>query len=182
MLETRPAVRSIVLSMALASASLCAFGQITEPPRPNVQSTAKALIVKPQAATVSPVLMKDVDQAARAPFQVTVPININNFNYSQVAIPAGQRLVIDYVSYSGAAQTAGSYVQPIIIMAVGVANNPSALYYFGSNPSSTTPGQYYHNENVTIYADTLEVGPAFAGYTPTFMAFNVVITGHLITP
>ena len=182
MLETRPAVRSIVLSMALASASLCAFGQITEPPRPNVQPTAKALVVRSAAATAMPVLMKDVDQAARAPFVVTVPININNFTYTPVAIPAGQRLVIDYISYSGAAQTSGAYVQPIILLSVGVANNPSATYYFGSNPSSTAPGQYYHSEPATIYADTLQVGPAFAGYTPSFMSFSLVITGHLITP
>src|SRR5471030_1480212 len=100
MLETSPSIRSVVLSMALASASLCAFGQITEPPRPNVQPVAKALVARLQAATVSPVLMKDVDQAARAPFQVSVPININNFTYTPVAIPAGQRLVIDYISYS----------------------------------------------------------------------------------
>ena len=183
MFETSPSIRSVVLSAALASASLCAFGQITEPPRPNVQpTTAKALIVKQQAATVSPVLMKDVDQAARAPFQVSVPININNFTYTPVAIPAGQRLVIDYISYSGAAQTSGSYVQPILLLSVGVANNPSVLYYYGSDPSSTTPGQYYHTERATIYADTLQVAPAFAGYTPSFMSFNLVITGHLITP
>jgi hypothetical protein len=182
MLETTPSIRTLVLSAALASASLCAFGQITEPPRPTVQPTAKALIAKTQAATVSPVLMKDVDEAARAPFQVSVPININNFTYTPVAIPAGQRLVIDYISYSGAAQTAGSYVQPILLLAVGVANNPSAVYYFGSDPSSTTPGQYYHSERTTIYADTLQVGPGFAGYTPTFMSFTLVITGHLITP
>ena len=182
MLETSPSIRSVVLSVALASASLCAFGQITEPPRPTLQPTAKALIAKPLAATVSPVLMKDVDQAARAPFQVSVPININNFTYTPVAIPAGQRLVIDYISYSGAAQTSGSYVQPILLLSVGVANNPSVLYYYGTNPSSTTPGQYYHSETATIYADTLQVAPAFAGYTPSFMSFNLVITGHLITP
>ena len=182
MLKTNPSIRSFVLSAALTSASLCAFGQITEPQRPASQPTTKALTFGPQAATVSPVLTKDVDQAARAPFQVSVPINVSNFTYTPVAIPPGRRLVIDYISYSGAAQTSGAYVQPILLMSVGVANNPSVVYYFGSDPSATAPGQYYHSENVTIYADTLSVAPAYAGYTPTFMAFNLVITGHLITP
>lgn len=182
MLETKPVIRSVLLLMALASASHRASAQITEPPRPTVQPIARGQVAKLQAATIAPVLMKDVDQAARTPFQVTVPININNFTYTPVAIPAGQRLVIDYLSYSGAAQTSGSYVQPILLLAVGVANNPPVLHYYGSDPSSAAPGQYYHSENVTIYADTLQVGPAFAGFTPSFMTFSLVITGHLITP
>jgi hypothetical protein len=55
------------------------------------------------------------------------------------------------------------------------------LYYFGPNPSATTPGQYYFAQQTTIYADTLSLSPAFAGFTPTFMSFNVVISGHLIS-
>jgi len=136
---------------------------------------------QPVMAQVRAALVQDVDQPARAPFQATVPININNFNYTSVPIPAGKRLVIDYVSMSGAAQTSGSYVQPIIILSSSVAGS-NALYYLGPNPSATAPGQYYMAQPMTVYADSLQVGPAFAGYTPTFLAFNVVISGHLITP
>lgn len=137
---------------------------------------------KPVLAQVRAALVQDVDQPARAPFQVAVPININNFTFTPVSIPTGKRLVIDYISTDGAAQTAGSYIQPIIILSSVVAGGSAAMYYIAPSQSTTAPGQYYHTETAKIYADSLEVSPAFAGFTPTFMAFNVVISGHLITP
>ena len=135
----------------------------------------------PLMAQVRAAMVQDVDQPARAPFQVTVPINITNFTYTPVVIPAGKRLVVDYISMSGAAQTAGADIQPIIIFSSSVAGNPSCLYYIGPQQSGTTPGQYYHTEKTTIFADSLSVSPAFAGFAPTFMAFNVVISGHLVS-
>jgi hypothetical protein len=134
----------------------------------------------PLMAQVRAAMVQDVDQPARAPFQVSVPININNFTYTPVTIPAGQRLVVDYISISGAAQTSGAYVQPIIIFNSTVGSSGNALYYIAPQQSGTVPGQYYHSEKATIYADSLSVSPAFAGFTPTFMAFNLVISGHLI--
>lgn len=134
---------------------------------------------QPLMAQVRAAMVQDVDQPARAPFQVVVPININNFNFAPVTIPSGKRLVIDYISMSGAAQTAGAYVQPIILVQASVAGGPAVNYYYGPQQSGAS-GEYYHSEQARIYADTLAVGPAFSGYTPTFMAFNVVISGHLI--
>jgi hypothetical protein len=137
---------------------------------------------KPVMAQVRAALVQDVDQPARAPFQATVPININNFTFTPVTIPAGKRLVVDFISLSGAAQTTGSYVQPIIILSSSVAGNPNANFYVSPPQSGVAPGQYYENQPATIYADSLSVSPAFAGFTPSFMAFNVVISGHLIAP
>jgi hypothetical protein len=117
---------------------------------------------------------------AKNAFEVTVPININNFTYTAVAIPEGKRLVVQNVSLSGAAQTAGAYIQPIVILNATLGTAAANLHYFGPNPSATAPGQYYGVFESTIYADTLSVGPAFAGYTPSFLAFNVVITGYLV--
>ena len=137
---------------------------------------------KPVLAQVRAALVQDTDQPARAPFQVTVPINVNNFVYTNVPIPSGKRLVIDYVSLSGAAGTAGAYIQPVILLSSSVAGGPASTYYFGPNPSATTPGQYYASNQAAIYSDSLAVGPAYAGYAPTYLVFNVVISGHLITP
>jgi hypothetical protein len=135
----------------------------------------------PLMAQVKAAMVQDVDQPARQPFQATVPININNFTYTPVTIPTGKRLVVDYIAMSGAAQTSGADIQPIILLSSSVAGNPSALYYIAPQQSGTVPGQYYHTEQATIFADSLSVSPAFAGYSPTFMAFNVVISGHLIS-
>ena len=109
-----------------------------------------------------------------------MPININNFNFTPVTIPAGYRLVIQDVSLSGAAQTTGAYVQPIAILSSTLSSEAANLRYFAPNPSATVPGQYYGDYPTTIYADTLEVSPAFAGFTPSFMSFNIVITGYLV--
>jgi hypothetical protein len=45
--------------------------------------------------------------------------------------------VVDYASLCGAAQTAGSYVQPVGIFNSSVTGGANALYYFGPNPSAT---------------------------------------------
>ncbi|RDS80004.1 hypothetical protein [Dyella psychrodurans] len=117
---------------------------------------------------------------ARSAFQVTVEVNVNNFVFTPVSIPSGKRLVVQSVSLSGAAQTTGAYVQPIVILASELGTAGFNYNYFGPNPSTVDPTQFYASYPTTIYADALQVGPAFAGYTPSFMAFNVVINGYLV--
>jgi hypothetical protein len=147
----------------------------------NRIACALALALLGSIAVLTPanLLAQTTDPALNA-FQVTVPININNFTYTAVTIPAGYRLVIQDISMSGAAQTGGADVQPIILFSSTLGSEAANLRYFGPSPSATTPGQYYADYATTLYADTLSVAPAFAGYTPTFMAFNVVITGYLV--
>ena len=88
-------------------------------------------------------LLAQTTNPALNAFQVTVPININNFNFTPVTIPAGYRLVIQDVSLSGAAQTTGAYVQPIAILSSTLSSEAANLRYFAPNPSATVPGQYY---------------------------------------
>jgi hypothetical protein len=109
-----------------------------------------------------------------------VTVNVTNFTNVPVTIPKGKRLVVQNVSLAGAAQTTGAYVQPYVVLYSSINSATSIPRYFGPNPSVTTPGQYTANVPTTIYADSLSVGPAFAGYTPTFLEFNVVITGYLV--
>lgn len=159
-------MKNRLLTFAGALALLAVLGKFYAPP----------LMGQVRAAMV-----QDVDQPARSPFQASVAININNFTFTNVPIPSGKRLVVDYLAVSGAAQTSGADIQPIILISSSVAGNPSALYYIGPDQSTAVQGQYYHTEKATIYADSLSVSPAYAGFTPTFMAFNVVISGHLIS-
>jgi hypothetical protein len=114
------------------------------------------------------------------PFQTTVTINaVSCFCFTAVPIPTGKRLVIQDVSLSGAAQTAGTDIQPIIILYLTLGGNNN-LRYFAPAADVQVPGQYYADFPTTAYADSLEVAPAYAGYEPTFDTFNVVITGYLI--
>ncbi len=181
MIQKKTAIRSAVLSMALIATSLCALGQIVEPQRAVQQSARLAAVTVVTPKAVAAANVKDVDQPARAPFQATVQLNINNFVYTPVPIPAGQRLVIDYVSISGDAASNSGPVQPIALLAVGTAGNPGATVYFAPTPSSTVATQFFYTGAAAIYADTLQVGPAFAGFTPSFMGLNVYISGHLIS-
>jgi hypothetical protein len=125
-------------------------------------------------------LMKDVDQPARQPFQTTVTVNLNNFNYTNVPVPAGKRLVVEFLAIAGAASSASGPIQPLILLNSSVAGSPSVNYYIQMMQSVPTPTQYYFNGPVKIYADTLSVGFGFAGYTPSFLAGQVQISGHLI--
>jgi hypothetical protein len=116
---------------------------------------------------------------AKNAFQVSVTININNFTYTPIPIPAGKRLVVQSVNLSGAA-AANPYVQPIVMVGATLGSGPTNFHYFGPSVSTTDPTQFYGDYQTTIYADTLEVGPAFAGFTPDYLVFNVVVTGYLV--
>ena len=182
MLKNQTVLRSIVASMALAATSLGALAQIVEPPRtahPVARAALATTTVTPKAAVAS-ALVKDVDQPARAPFQATVTLDFNNFVYTPIPIPAGQRLVIEYVSISGAAQANNGPVQPIVLLSSSVAGNPGATFYIGPAPAPTLPTQFYHSQTTAIYADSLQIGPGYAGSTPSFMIMNVVVSGHLV--
>jgi hypothetical protein len=114
------------------------------------------------------------------PFVVTEQVNVNNFTITPIAIPQGMRLVIDYISMSGAAQSNSGPIQPVVILNAQVGDGASNAFYFEPPPSATVSGQYYLSEKTVIYADSLNISPAFSGYTPSFLVFNVVISGHLI--
>lgn len=116
------------------------------------------------------------------PFVTTVQVDaVNNFNYTPVAIPSGKRLVVDYVSMSGAASGNGGAIQPIVILDATLIGGAQNLFYFAPPVNTQLNTQYYMAQNTEIFADgTLLVGPAFAGFSPNFDTFNVVITGHLI--
>lgn len=126
--------------------------------------------------------VQDADQPARQPFQATVTVNLNNFTYTSVPIPAGKRLVIEYVALAGASASSGGGVQPVILLNSDVAGSANALYYIQPVQSTAAPSQFYFNGPVTIYADNFSVGFGYAGFAPNFLVFNVVISGHLITP
>jgi hypothetical protein len=150
-------------------------------------STSAALLMLialiPGTARAAAILVQDIDQPARAPFVTTVTLNaVTNFNFTPVSIPTGQRLVIDYVSITGAATTtSGPYVIPIVIINAGLNGQGSNSFYFAPPQNPYESSQFYMVQPTTIYADTLAVGPAYAGYPPNFDTFNVVISGHLIS-
>lgn len=147
-----------------------------------VVTIAVMSVPRPLLAQVRAALVQDVDQPARQPFQASVSINVNNFVFTNVPIPAGKRLIVEYVTIAGTAAGSGGGVQPIALLNASVAGNPSVDYYFAWTQSPIIPQQFYTNAQTKIYADSLAVGPAYSGSLPAFMAATVSISGHLITP
>jgi hypothetical protein len=151
-----------VLSAALVVASL---------------STTRQMV----AQTIRGVLVQDVDQPARAPFQVRLSLNTNILDQT-VTIPAGKRLVVDYVTVNGDATSANGGIQPIVTLTSTVAGNASSTFYIAPVQSTSVPEQFLTSGPTKIYADSLVVGLGFSGFSPNNLAVGVAISGHLITP
>jgi hypothetical protein len=139
-------------------------------------SNPRQLLAQAKAA-----LVQDIDQPARQPFQATVSVNSNNFVFTPVSIPSGKRLVVEYVAMSGAAASAGGPIQPVILLNSSVTGSAPATFYVQPAPSTVTPQQFYNSGPVTIYADSLNIGGGYSGFAPSFLVFNVVISGHLVS-
>jgi len=146
-------------------------------------AVAGIFCAKPAMAQARPTLVQNTDEPARAPFQTTVSLNLSTSTlFVSVPIPPGKRLVIDYVSVSGAAASNSGAIQPVIILESAVAGSPSVNYYLSQNQSPLVTTQFQSAAPMTIYSDSLAVAFGYSGFTPSFAVFNVSISGHLITP
>jgi hypothetical protein len=162
-------------------ASIPAFAQIHTPPLPAIH-VPPLPAVEPGAAGQPAPAQSPLPLQTQTPFQTTVTTNVLScFCFTPVPLPAGKRLIIQYISQTGAATTtSGPYIIPITVLASTVAGGPSTSYYFAPPQNAQEASQFYETQPVTIYADTLYVGPAFAGFDPNFDTFNVVISGYLV--
>jgi len=138
-------------------------------------STPRQLWAQAKAA-----LVQDIDQPARGAFQANVIVNLAT-GFVNVPIPAGKRLVVDYVAIAGAAQSGGGGIQPVILMQSTLGNAAGVTYYLMPSQSPTAPTQFYGSEQPRIYADSLYVGTGYSGYAPSFLTFQVSISGHLVS-
>jgi hypothetical protein len=135
---------------------------------------------RPLLAQVKAALIQDVDSPARQPFQYTASLDVSGTSGLTIPIPTGKRLVVDFIAISGAGPSTGT--QPYIQLYPDVAGSPNGSYTFRVDESPLAAQQFDKVQPVTIYADSLFVGLAFAGSTPAFLTFNVQISGHLIAP
>lgn len=139
---------------------------------PTVQLAPNAQVT---VANASPLPV--VDAAAANAFQVNLHLG---FASQVIAIPAGKRLVVDYVAVSGAAASTSGPVQPLVILDSGLNGGGTASYYLRIDQSPLETEQFYRDMRTVIYADTLSVSTAFSGYAPTVFTFNIAISGHLV--
>jgi len=145
-------------------------------------AVAGIFCAKPAMAQARPTLVQNTDEPARAPFQTVVNLSYTtNTLYVSVPIPTGKRLVIDYVSVSGDANSDAGKIQPYIILTSSVASQANAQFFLSLNQSPLETTQFSSAGPMTIYADTLAVSFAYAGFTPSFANLSVAISGHLVS-
>jgi hypothetical protein len=143
----------------------------------DVRAAVSALVTVANTSA-NPVPAQSVD--AKNAFQTDVSLGLSP---QAVTIPSGQRLVVDFVAISGIANSLSGPIQPSIILQSSLTGGGSASYYLQPGPSPVNiPGanQLYLAQPVKVYADTLNVSPAYAGFAPFNYIFNVAISGHLI--
>jgi hypothetical protein len=143
----------------------------------QVRAAVTALVTVANTAA-NPVPTQSMD--AQTAFQANLTVG---FNGQSVAIPQGQRLVIDFVTINGVVQSGSGPVQPSVILASTLNGGPQTQFWLQPGPSPVNlPGenQLYLAQPVKIYADTLYVLGACAGYSPSFYSLNVSISGHLV--
>jgi hypothetical protein len=129
-------------------------------------------------ANTAPIPIVALD--ATGAFQVQLQLNLSGALSLPVAIPPGKRLVVEYVTLEGSAAAAGD-IQPIILFESWLNPSSPANFYIRPELSPLAMQQFYHSEQVRIYADALQVGVGYAGASPLVLSFGVSISGHLVS-
>ncbi len=124
-------------------------------------------------------LVRNVDEPGRGAFQTTVQVGFGT-GLAGVPIPAGKRLIIDYVSIHGNASGTSGAVVPTILIESSINSQPSINYYISPVQIDPTIDQWRASQEVKIYADSLAIGVGYAGSVPFVLSFLVDISGHLI--
>ena len=150
---------------------------VTSLPNVTLAPNTQVIVGNTHSAPI-PVVSLDANGAFQV--QLTLQLSGGNLPFQAVSIPAGKRLVVEFVTLSGAAASAGGPIQPIVLLESALNTGGAANYYLKPDPSSLTPEQFYRSEPVKVYADTLAVGLGYAGFAPLFLGFNVAISGHLV--
>jgi hypothetical protein len=153
---------------------------VANTPGVNINNTPNVSIAgTPNVSIAGTPTVRNADEPGRAAFQTTVTVGFGQ-GLVGVPIPAGTRLVIDYVSIHGNAQGPGTVV-PTILFESSINSQPSVNYYISPvQIGDATVDQWRASEQVKIYADSLAMGVGYAGVVPTTLSFDVNISGHLI--
>src|SRR5215472_6033077 len=153
---------------------------VANTPGVNINNTPNVSIAgTPNVSISGTPTVRNADEPGRGAFQTTVNVAFGQ-GLAGVPIPAGTRLVVDYVSIHGNASGPGTVV-PTILFESSINSQPSVNYYISPVLiGDITTDQWRASEQVKIYADSLTVGLGFAGVVPTTLQFAVDISGHLI--
>lgn len=112
----------------------------------------------PVIVTNTPLFMRDVDNPARQPFQMGFPFTMNSGTqqvFQSFTVPAGKRLVIEYVSMGSGSVPVGQHLFIIITTTVGAvgAFHFVAVTPQGSIPPPNAADTFVASQPMRVYAD-----------------------------
>ena len=168
------------ISLAAAGPAFAAPPGVTVLGAPTRNSSAAAA----PAAAARPAAIRtivDADTAGREPFQAQVELTASSPTAS-VTISEGKRLIVEEINVAGDAFSSSGPIQPIVLAYPTVAGSAQKDFYYSISQSATVGGQFYSDFPVKLYADSIELGLGFSGYSPTSLGMIVTISGHLISP
>jgi len=142
---------------------------------------AGSVVITPKRllAQVKYALVRDEDSPARNAFQATFTIH-GDLAGGSIPIPAGKRLVVDFIEAHGTATSTGPSIQPLVVLSSSLSSNPSVNYYFPLQVQTAGINQFTQTEKVAVYADSLSVNMAYSGYAPSTFIFVANVSGHYI--
>src|SRR6185369_8404573 len=77
-------------------------------------------------------------------------------------------------------QTCCGSTQPLILLNSSLGRAAATTFYLQPVQSEVAQNQFYKSEMMKVYADQLSVGFGWSGGTPSQLASNVAISGHLV--
>jgi hypothetical protein len=142
---------------------------------------AGSVVITPKRllADVKTALVRDEDSPGRNAFQATFTMT-GSLLGGTIPIPAGKRLVVDFIEAHGGATTNGPSIQPTVVLNSSLNGSPSVAYYFPLQVEASGINQFTQTEKVAVYADSLNVGMAYSGYSPVEFIFVANVSGHYI--
>lgn len=125
-------LRPLVLTLSVIGLSLI-LGVATSR---DVRAAVSALVTVANTAA-NPVPTQSVD--AKNAFQADLTLGLSS---QPIAIPVGQRLVVEFVAISGIANSLSGPIQPSIILQSSLNGGGNASYYLQPGPTPVNiPGQ-----------------------------------------
>jgi hypothetical protein len=125
--------------------------------------------------------VRNADEPAREAFETSINLNLTSPT-ANVTIPAGKRLVIEYVTCEASAFSPTGQVAPSFRLTVGLSGTGGEYNFIpqGNTDVSASP-IFFGSYPVRIYADTLSLNAAYRGFVPTQLNLNVSIAGYLVS-
>jgi hypothetical protein len=145
---------------------------------PRAAHAIAATLVQVANTSANPVLVESID--AKNAFQMT--LILSTVSLTPVPIPAGQRLVVEFISIGGTASSTSGATQPVVVLESTLNGGPVGEFVFDLTPTPVPlpAGTFVLNQPTKIYADTLNMGLGDSGATITGSYIGVTISGHLV--